>query len=171
MSVLAWLSVAVFLGAYALIATERIHRVAAPLGGAGLMLPIHASDAGAALFSEQTGVDWNVIFLLLGMMVIVSVLKQTGVFEYLAIWAAKRARGRPYRLMVLLVVITAEALASNRRQIKTQANLQEGRHDLARKIFHGRRGQLNNRYLGLLARSRRSKLDDLVRHVRHVDRR
>ncbi|MFI6393251.1 ArsB/NhaD family transporter [Nonomuraea sp. NPDC050540] len=111
MTVLAWLSVAVFLGAYALIATERIHRVAAALGGAGIMLLIHASDAGAAFFSERTGVDWNVIFLLLGMMVIVGVLKQTGVFEYLAIWAAKRARGRPYRLMVLLVVITACASA------------------------------------------------------------
>ncbi|MFF0579413.1 ArsB/NhaD family transporter [Streptosporangium saharense] len=111
MSALAWLSVAVFLGAYALIATERVHRVAAALGGAGIMLLIHATDAEAAFFSPHTGVDWNVVFLLLGMMVIVGVLKQTGVFEYLAIWAAKRARGRPYRLMVLLVVITATASA------------------------------------------------------------
>ncbi|MEU7004359.1 ArsB/NhaD family transporter [Nonomuraea sp. NPDC046570] len=111
MSALAWLSVAVFLGAYALIATERIHRVAAALGGAGIMLLIHASNAEAAFFSKESGVDWNVIFLLLGMMVIVGVLKQTGIFEYLAIWAAKRARGRPYRLMVLLVVITAIASA------------------------------------------------------------
>ncbi|GAA3831821.1 ArsB/NhaD family transporter [Sphaerisporangium flaviroseum] len=111
MTVLAWVSVSVFLGAYALIATERIHRVAAALGGAGIMLLIHASDAGAAFFSHDTGVDWNVIFLLLGMMVIVGVLKKTGVFEYLAIWAAKRARGRPYRLMVLLVLITAGASA------------------------------------------------------------
>jgi Na+/H+ antiporter NhaD/arsenite permease-like protein len=111
MTALAWLSVAVFLGAYALIATEKIHRVAAALGGAGIMLLIHATDAGAAFFSEETGIDWNVIFLLLGMMVIVGVLKQTGIFEYLAIWAAKRARGKPYRLMVLLVVITALASA------------------------------------------------------------
>ncbi|TMR20554.1 ArsB/NhaD family transporter [Nonomuraea turkmeniaca] len=111
MTVLAWLSVAVFLGAYALIASEKIHRVAAALGGAGIMLAIHATDAGAAFFSETSGVDWNVVFLLLGMMVIVGVLKQTGVFEFLAIWAAKRARGRPYRLMVLLVVITASASA------------------------------------------------------------
>jgi Na+/H+ antiporter NhaD/arsenite permease-like protein len=74
-------------------------------------LLIHASDAGAAFFSSETGVDWNVIFLLLGMMVIVGVLKQTGIFEYLAIWAAKRAKGRPFRLMVLLVVITASASA------------------------------------------------------------
>ncbi|QFY09765.1 hypothetical protein GBF35_26730 [Nonomuraea phyllanthi] len=111
MTVLAWIAVAVFLGAYALIASEKIHRVAAALGGAGIMLLIHATDAGAAFFSEETGIDWNVIFLLLGMMVIVGVLKQTGVFEYLAIWAAKRARGWPYRLMVLLVVITALASA------------------------------------------------------------
>ncbi|WP_188197385.1 ArsB/NhaD family transporter [Nonomuraea sp. SYSU D8015] len=111
MTVTAWLAVVVFLGAYALIATEKIHRVVAALGGAGIMLLIHATDAGAAFFDEHTGIDWNVIFLLLGMMVIVGVLKQTGIFEYLAIWAAKRAKGYPYRLMVLLVVITAVASA------------------------------------------------------------
>jgi Na+/H+ antiporter NhaD/arsenite permease-like protein len=111
MSVLSWVSVAVFLASYALIATERIHRVAAALGGAGIMLAIHATGAEAAFFSEHSGIDWNVIFLLLGMMIIVGVLKQTGVFEYLAIWAAKRARGRPFRLMVLLVLITAGASA------------------------------------------------------------
>ncbi|MEV1004580.1 ArsB/NhaD family transporter, partial [Nonomuraea sp. NPDC050202] len=111
MTALSWVAVAVFLFAYGLIASEKVHRVAAALGGAGIMLLIHATDAGAAFFSEETGIDWNVIFLLLGMMVIVGVLKQTGVFEFLAIWAAKRARGRPYRLMVLLVVITASASA------------------------------------------------------------
>ncbi|MGW7479484.1 ArsB/NhaD family transporter [Nonomuraea muscovyensis] len=111
MTLTAALAVAVFLGAYTLIATEKIHRTAAALGGAAIMLAIHATDAEAAFFSEHSGIDWNVVFLLLGMMIIVGVLKQTGVFEYLAIWAAKRARGRPYRLMVLLVVITAGASA------------------------------------------------------------
>ncbi|MFG1706904.1 ArsB/NhaD family transporter [Nonomuraea sp. M3C6] len=111
MTMLAWVSVAVFVTAYALIATERVHRVAAALGGAGIMLVIHATNAEAAFFSEHAGIDWNVIFLLLGMMIIVGVLKETGVFEYLAIWAAKRARGRPFRLMVLLVLITAVASA------------------------------------------------------------
>ncbi|MGP3957962.1 ArsB/NhaD family transporter [Nonomuraea sp. 3N208] len=111
MSVLSWVTVAVFLAAYTLIATEKIHRVAAALGGAAIMLLIHATGAEAAFFSEHAGIDWNVIFLLLGMMVIVGVLKETGVFEYLAIWAAKRARGRPFRLMVLLVLITAGASA------------------------------------------------------------
>jgi Na+/H+ antiporter NhaD/arsenite permease-like protein len=60
-------------------------------------------------YSEHEGIDWNVIFLLLGMMVIVGVIKQTGLFDYLAIWAAKRSRGKPYRLMVMLMLITAIA--------------------------------------------------------------
>lgn len=91
--------VAVFVGAYVLIATERIHRVAAALGGAALMVLLGVVDAQVAFFSEETGVDWNVIFLLLGMMMIVSVLKQTGVFAFLAIWSAKRVRGRPFALV------------------------------------------------------------------------
>jgi Na+/H+ antiporter NhaD/arsenite permease-like protein len=105
------LVVAGFVGAYILIATERIHRVAAALAGAAFMVLLGVVDAETAFFSEETGVDWNVIFLLLGMMIIVSVLKQTGVFDFVAIWAAKRARGRPYPVMVLLVLITAFASA------------------------------------------------------------
>ena len=105
------LVVVVFVAAYVLIATERIHRVAAALWGAAAMVLLGVVDAKVAFFSEETGVDWNVIFLLLGMMVIVSVLKQTGVFDYVAIWAAKRTRGRPFATMVLLVCITALASA------------------------------------------------------------
>jgi Na+/H+ antiporter NhaD/arsenite permease-like protein len=60
-----------------------------------------------AFHSPETGVDWEVIFLLLGMMIIVGVMRRTGVFEYVAIWAAKKARGRPFRVMVTLVLITA----------------------------------------------------------------
>jgi Na+/H+ antiporter NhaD/arsenite permease-like protein len=107
----AWLAVAVFAAAYVLIATEKVHRVAASLGGAAVMVVIGASGAHEAFFSEDTGVDWNVIFLLLGMMIIVGVLRQTGVFEYLAVWASKRARAKPFRVMVMLVVITAVASA------------------------------------------------------------
>ena len=62
-------------------------------------------------YSRETGIDWDVIFLLLGMMVIVGVLRQTGVFEYTAIWAAKRAKGSPLRVMILLALITAGASA------------------------------------------------------------
>ncbi|MFC4052136.1 ArsB/NhaD family transporter [Actinomadura syzygii] len=108
---LAVAAIVIFIGAYVLIASERVHRTAVALGGAGLMLLLRVTDGDAAFFSSESGIDWNVIFLLLGMMVIVSVLRRTGVFEFVAIWAAKRARGRPYRLMVMLVVLTAGASA------------------------------------------------------------
>ena len=104
-------AIAIFVVAYVLIATEKIHRTAVALGGAGLMLALGLTDGGHAFFSHESGIDWNVIFLLLGMMVIVSVLRRTGVFDYVAIWSAKRARGRPYRLLVVLVVFTATASA------------------------------------------------------------
>jgi len=104
-------AVVVFVAAYVLIVTERIHRVAAALGGAGIMLAAGVVGAEDAFFSEETGVDWNVIFLLLGMMIIVGVLRETGVFEYLAITAAKRAKGKPFRVMVTFVVLTAVASA------------------------------------------------------------
>jgi len=106
-----WAAVVVFVGAYALIISEKIHRVAVALGGAALMLAIGATDDKSAFYSEHSGVDWNVIFLLMGMMMIVGVLKKTGMFEYLAIWSVKRARARPYRVMAMLVVITAVASA------------------------------------------------------------
>jgi len=108
----AWSAVAVFVAAYLLIASERIHRVAAALGGAAAMVVIGATDSDAAFFSPESGVDWNVIFLLLGMMIIVGVLRQTGLFEFLAIWAAKRGKGHPFRVMTLLVLITAVASAA-----------------------------------------------------------
>jgi Na+/H+ antiporter NhaD/arsenite permease-like protein len=111
MSWTAWAAIAIFAVSYVLIATEKVHRVAAALGGAVLMLIVGATDARHAFSSEDAGIDWNVIFLLLGMMLIVAVLKRTGAFEYLAIWAVKRARGRPFRVMVILVVVTAVASA------------------------------------------------------------
>ncbi|MCL7367219.1 MULTISPECIES: ArsB/NhaD family transporter [Streptomyces] len=106
MSLTTWMAVAVFTVVFVLIATEWVNRVAAALGGAVVMLLIGATDAEHAFFSEHAGIDWNVIFLLLGMMLIVAVLKRTGIFEFIAIWAARKAHGRPYRLMVLLIVAT-----------------------------------------------------------------
>jgi len=111
-SVTAWLAVSVFVLAYFFIATEKLHRVVAALGGACLMLLIGATDAEHAFFSEESAIDWRVIFLLLGMMLIVSILKRTGAFEYVAIWATKRAKGRPFRVMVILVLVTAVASAA-----------------------------------------------------------
>ncbi len=104
-------AVLVFVAAYVLIATEWVHRLLAVLGGAAILLALGVTDAEHAFYSKDTGIDWDVIFLLLGMMIIVGVLRRTGVFEYIAIWAAKRAKGSPLRVMVLLTVITAVASA------------------------------------------------------------
>ena len=106
------MAVAVFGIAYVLIATEVIHRVKVALGGAVVMLLIGATNADEAFYSHETGIDWDVIFLLLGMMLIVGVLKRTGIFEYVAIWAAKRAKGKPFRVMTILVIVTAVASAA-----------------------------------------------------------
>jgi Na+/H+ antiporter NhaD/arsenite permease-like protein len=105
------IAIVIFVGAYVLIATEWVHRVVVALAGAGLMLLFQIVDLNDAFHSERLGVDWNVVLLLLGMMVIVGVLRHTGLFEYLAIWSAKRARGRPFRVLVMLIVITAVASA------------------------------------------------------------
>jgi len=104
-------AIVVFVGAYTLIATEWVHRVVVALAGAGLMLLFRIVDASEAFGSEEFGIDWNVISLLFGMMVIVGVLRHTGLFEYLAIWSAKKARGRPYRVLALLILITGAASA------------------------------------------------------------
>ena len=104
-------AVVVFVGAYVLIATERVHRVVAALAGAAVMLLLRIVGSEEAFHGVDTGIDWEVIFLLLGMMVIVAVLRRTGLFEYLAIWSAKRARGRPYRIMVILCIVTAVTAA------------------------------------------------------------
>jgi Na+/H+ antiporter NhaD/arsenite permease-like protein len=104
-------AIAVFVAAYVLIATERVHRVVAALAGGAVMLLLRILDANDAFHRRETGIDWEVVFLLLGMMLIVAVLRRTGLFEYLAIWSAKRARGRPFRIMVILCLVTAVASA------------------------------------------------------------
>ena len=104
-------AVAVFAISYVLIATERISKVKAALGGAAVVVAIGIAGADDVFYDHDTGIDWNVIFLLFGMMIIVGVLRQTGIFEYTAIWAAKRAGGSAIRVMMLLVLITALASA------------------------------------------------------------
>ncbi|MGO8767798.1 MAG: ArsB/NhaD family transporter [Mycobacterium sp.] len=104
-------AVTVFVVAYALIATDRVHKTLVALAGAAIVVALPIINSDDVFYSHETGIDWDVIFLLLGMMIIVSVLRQTGVFEYVAIWSAKRARGSPLRVMILLVVVTAIASA------------------------------------------------------------
>ncbi|HEY8456096.1 MAG TPA: ArsB/NhaD family transporter [Actinopolymorphaceae bacterium] len=107
--VAAILALAIFVGAYYFIATEKVNKVKVVLVGAGIMAVLGLIPGSDVFFSEHDGIDWNVIFLLFGMMIIVGIIKQTGLFDFLAIWAAKRSRGHPYRLMVMLMAITAVA--------------------------------------------------------------
>jgi Na+/H+ antiporter NhaD/arsenite permease-like protein len=97
------LAVVIFVGAYALIATERLHRTVVALAGAALMLLLRVLPQNTAF----AGVDWNTIFLLFGMMVIVAVTRRTGLFQWLAIKSAKAARAEPMRMIVMFSVITA----------------------------------------------------------------
>ena len=105
------IAVTVFIAGYLAIASEKLNRVAVVLAGAGVLLLLRVVDAHDAFHSEQFGIDWNVIFLLLGMMVIVGAIQQTGLFDYLALRAVHLTGGQPYRLMISLVVLTAIASA------------------------------------------------------------
>lgn len=103
------LALAIFLTAFYFIATEKADKVKVVLIASALMAVLQLVPGAKVFYSEHAGIDWNVIFLLFGMMIIVGIVKQTGIFDYLAIWSAKKARGRPYRLMVMLMGITAIA--------------------------------------------------------------
>jgi Na+/H+ antiporter NhaD/arsenite permease-like protein len=94
---------AVFLVTYAIIVSEKIHRAVAAFCGAAVVILAGIVDEEQAVHF----VDFNTIGLLVGMMIIVGITRQTGVFEYLAIKAAKQARGEPVRIMAALGLITA----------------------------------------------------------------
>jgi Na+/H+ antiporter NhaD/arsenite permease-like protein len=104
-------AVTVFVLAYAFIISERFNKTKVALVGAALMVFLPVMDSPDVFYSQDNGIDWDVIFLMLGMMMIVSILRQTGVFEYVAIWAVKRAKGSPLRIMMLLMVVMALASA------------------------------------------------------------
>ncbi len=101
------LALLIFSLAYLAIVTERIHKTIVALFGAALMISLGVVTQEDAFYSHEFGVDYNVIFLLIGMMVIINITRKTGLFEVLAIWAAKRAKARPFRMIVLLSIITA----------------------------------------------------------------
>jgi len=101
------LALVIFGVAYLVIITERIHKTIVALSGAALMIGLGVITQDEAFYSHEFGVDYNVVFLLIGMMVIVNIVRETGLFEVLAIWAAQRAKAKPFRMVVLLAVLTA----------------------------------------------------------------
>lgn len=101
------LALLIFCICYLVIMTERIHKTIVALSGAALMIAFGVVSQDEAFYSHEFGVDYSVVFLLIGMMVIINILRETGLFEVLAIWAAKKAEAKPFRLLVLLAVLTA----------------------------------------------------------------
>lgn len=97
-------AVAIFLFSYAFIITEKINRAVIALLGALLMVIIGIVDVHTA-YSEH--IEWETIFLLVGMMILVGISNRTGMFQYVAVKAAQFAKGEPVRLLIYLSVITA----------------------------------------------------------------
>ena len=102
-----WIATMIFILAYALIISEKIHKTIIAIFGAALLIVLGIVTQEEAFNSMELGVDWNVIFLLVSMMVIINIMKPTGVFEYIAIKSAKVAKGRPFMIMAIFSTVTA----------------------------------------------------------------
>ncbi|MBI5845023.1 MAG: ArsB/NhaD family transporter [Deltaproteobacteria bacterium] len=102
-----WASTAIFVIAYAIIVSEKIHKTKVALFGAALVLILKILTQEEGLHNMEFGVDWNVIFLLISMMIIINIMQKTGVFQYMAVKSAKAGKGEPFTIMVILAVVTA----------------------------------------------------------------
>jgi len=93
----------IFAFCYLLVMSERFNRANVALVAAGIMV------LSGVLNQEQAidGIDFNTIGLLIGMMLIVSVTRETGVFQFLAVWSAKKVKARPWGILVMLSLVTA----------------------------------------------------------------
>lgn len=96
-------AVLIFVATYALIISEKIHRTVLAMAGAVLMILLGVLNQEEALH----GVDFNTLGLLIGMMVIVGIAKDSGMFQFVAIWASKMGKGKPLPIFLLLGLITA----------------------------------------------------------------
>ena len=97
------IAVAVFLIVILLIITERVHRTAAAMAGAVVLILTGVMSADKAL----SYIDFNTIGVLVGMMIFVAIVRQSGMFEYIAVRAAKAVHGDPWKIMVAFTLITA----------------------------------------------------------------
>ncbi len=98
-----WVSTILFIVTYAVIVTERVNRAIVSLLGAGLMITTGILNQEMAV----RGVDFNTLGLLTGMMVIVAITRRCGVFQFVAVWSAKKVQARPWGILVMLSIVTA----------------------------------------------------------------
>jgi Na+/H+ antiporter NhaD/arsenite permease-like protein len=101
------LAIAIFIVTYGLIASEWVDKTLAALAGGLGMVLVGVLDQHGAF----AGIDLNVIFLLAGMMVLAGIVRRTGVFGWMAVRAARLASADPYRVLVVMTVVTAVASA------------------------------------------------------------
>ena len=105
-----YVGLAILIAVYVLIIFETVHRtLAAAVGGVVAMLALNYYDTGDTLTLAEvtTMIDWETIGLLLGMMVMVGILSNTGVFEYFAVRSYKKSGGSIWTLVVILCSVTA----------------------------------------------------------------
>lgn len=102
------LALAIFLVTYGMIIAEKIHRTILAMIGGLLVVAIGIVDVDSVISHH---IDFNTLGLLIGMMIIVSITAKTGLFTYMAVVAAKKAKGEPVRIMIALALITAVASA------------------------------------------------------------
>lgn len=98
-----WVSTCILAVTYAVIMSEKINRAIVALVGAGAMIIVGVLDQEEAI----KGIDWNTIGLLTGMMILVSVSRRSGMFQYLAVWSAKAAKAHPAGILFILQITTA----------------------------------------------------------------
>ena len=98
-----WVSTCILAATYALIMSEQVNRAIVALIGASLMIVVGVLDQEEAI----KGVDWNTIGLLTGMMILVSISRRSGMFQYLAIWSAQAAKAHPAGILFILQITTA----------------------------------------------------------------
>lgn len=103
-----WGSIVVFLITYAVIISEKVHRMVVAMAGGLLMILLGFLTQETAIKDD---IDFNTLGLLTGMMILVTITRRTGVFEAIAVWSAVLTKGEPLRLLALLSVITAIASA------------------------------------------------------------
>jgi Na+/H+ antiporter NhaD/arsenite permease-like protein len=102
-----WLAAILFLITYGVVMSEKINRAIVALVAAGLMIILGVINQEAAI----RGIDFNTIGLLIGMMVIVAITRQSGIFQYLAIWSAKKVNANPWGILVMISLVTATTSA------------------------------------------------------------
>ncbi len=98
-----WVSTCLLAVTYAVIMSEKVNRSIVALVGASAMVLVGVMDQEEAL----KGVDWNTIGLLTGMMILVSISRRSGMFQYVAVWSARAAKAHPAGILVLLQLCTA----------------------------------------------------------------